>query len=223
MSEIATLNGGVGAVTVINENFVPEYLLIGNAEDDLPLTAFTVTISGQEVMNIQGQALVQAFSKYKMQGLLGANVKVSQLLRIGTGGVGNTQFQARLTNAGLTTPAIYARSSKRSDGRLLGGSNIQIDASSFQTFQNFLALFLDPTNVESADITFQDGWSDKFDVAELESEFAVDNPADAGGLLGTILCIDNEKFLMENMVGIEQIRINATSGGSISVFVAGIN
>lgn len=214
---MATLWGpmvtGAGVVTTIDfENGFPQFLLVGTVDTDLPVTKFEVTIAGQSFQNITGQSLIQAFSKYMMESLLGADVKVGQTLMLSNGFLGNQNGQVKLTNAGVTTPNIYYHSVTRGN-EAFGSGMVPIQDLGSKRFTGFLALFFDPTNFDYANVTFKFGnvtWTDKFTAVELAALFARDNNADADGKLAGITVIDNRSGAI---VGVELY----ANGGALNV------
>jgi hypothetical protein len=229
MSQISTLVTGAGVVTTVNLEYTPEYLLIGTPTTDLPLSAISWMVSGRERVNIQTQALLQAVSKYKNEGILGAGVKVGQMFKVADGRL-EKSFQARLTNAGATTPAIYAFSTRKGDGLVIECAQQTIQATSNQTFQNPLALFFDPTNLDTVDINWAEPneqkeireFSDRLALPEVESFFLIDNQADANGLLIAMACIDNQAIIDPGQKSIESVTVYTTAGGTLSIVYMGI-
>lgn len=210
MALIKTLTTGVGVVTTVNvDNGVPQFLQVGNTDTPLPLSKFEVSVSGRSTINISVQALIQAFSQYLMESLAGADVKVGQCLIISNGFLAGKNAQVKLTNAGATTPNIYVNSIKRGDAPVLAGQDV-INDLAFENFDDFTALIFDGTNLDYADILFQDGHKDKFTQPELAGMFARNHQCDADGLLSGMTVIDNKAG------NIESAELYA-NGGSITV------
>lgn len=195
MSQISTLVTGAGVVTPVNLQFVPQKILVGTVDTDLPVTAINWSIGGKLVGNIGAQALAQSFSKFHMGGLLGADVKIGQVINIADGYIPNQQFQINFTNAGATTPAIYDASEEFYQGNVMYVSPSVILDGANQGFSDFVALQMDPTNVDHADVTFLNPATGKtftntLSVPELEAIFASENNTDADGLYAAMLTID---------------------------------
>jgi hypothetical protein len=228
MSQIGTLVTGAGVVTTINQNWVPQYILVGNTETALPITNVSYQISGEEKLNLTGQALIQALSKFGKQPILGATLAVAQVLQIADGYYGNLQFQLRLTNAGATTPAIYGFSERWGEGRCIAATNVVILATSNQSFQGFLALAFDPTNVNTIDLSWMDRETGKeyqesgLVANELEAFFNIENPSDDNGQLAAVTVIDNRLLVAQRGKFITKARIFNGAGGTTSVEVVGL-
>jgi len=226
MSQIGTLVTGAGIVTTLPLQFVPEFILVGTLDTDLPLTAISWNVAGDEKVNITGAAALVAYSKLKLAGLLGADVKLSQVLRVADGYIGNQQFQVRLTNAGVTTPAIYGYSTQKSGGRILKATqNVILDGAN-QSYEEFLALQFLPTNVARAEVVFYDSernmeFSESMTMCELASLFAQENTTDADGLTGTYLTIDNAMILQEGL-SIKRVTLYVT-GANVTVTIIGLD
>lgn len=226
MSQIGTLVTGAGVVTTLNLQFVPQFILVGTLDTDLPLSAVSWNVAGDELVNIATATHVVAFSKLAQNGLLGADVKVSQVLQVADGYYGNQQFQVRFTNAGATTPAIYGFSQRKGAGELVRASqNVILDGAN-QRYSGFVALQFLPTNVTRADIEFFDiesneVFSDSLTPAELADLFAMDNITDANGLTATLVTVSNYNAEFTGIV-IKSITIYA-SGANVTVNVIGSN
>jgi prepilin-type processing-associated H-X9-DG protein len=219
MSQVSTLVTGAGIDTIINLPYVPEVLLIGESDTDLPIQGLSIQVGGKDYQNIQSQALIQAFSKWKMEGMLGADVKIAQRIPISNGFIAGQNCQIRLTNAGATTPAIYAYSQGKGDDVLEAGT-LTVQAQTSQVFPQFMALFFDPANLDYANITFLDGHQDKFTAAELRAMFAEMNETDADGELAGLICIDNTAEDDEGEGYIASAELWTTNGGTCTVLVA---
>ena len=208
--KVATLTTGDDVETIINQPFVPEYILIGTIDTDLPLTKLDITIEGENKQQISEQSLIQAISKIDMGRILGADVKVGQLIRVADGYVGGVNIQVRLTNADATTPDIYFFSTKSGSRAAVAGM-VTIQDLSSQLFSGFSKLFFDPANLDYAQVDFTTH-TEKMSAAELAGMFTMMNVTDADGKLAGILAIEN----IENITGVTLY----ANGGSISVLSA---
>jgi len=228
MGQISTLLTGAGVVTTINQNWVPQYVLVGDIETDLPLTQLAYSISGNEKLNIVGQPLIQVFSKFGKQALLGTEIKVMQLLEIADGYYGNIQFQMRLTNVGVTTPSIFGFSEQAGAGRCVSATNVTILASTNASFQGFIALAFDPANVNTVDLSFVDRDTGiEYNEAgltadEVQAIFGIKNTTDLGGELAAITVLDNRMLAQTLGKYITRARIFNGAGGATSVMVSGL-
>ena len=209
MSFRKALITGIGVVTTIDLEHVPQFLFIGAPDADLPISKFELTVSGQSFQNISIQALIQAFSKYMMEGLLGADVKVSQVLKLADGFIPGKNVQIRITNAGATTPDIHTFSAVKGAFPIAAGQ-INVKQNDSETFSGFETVIFDPANLDYVDVTFSDGHKDKLQGVELDVLFSLNHQADADGRLIGMTVIDNQ------MDQITQVEIFAT-GGDITV------
>lgn len=225
MSLKTALVTGVGVQTVVDDDYVPEHILVGTVDTDLPLTGFSYSIDGHVKSNIIGQALLQAFSKFQMKGLLGADVKVGQLLTIADGGV-RKKFQAVFTNAGATTPNIYLNATRNSDGLCVLASTLTIEASSSYKFEKFSGLIFPVANLDSAEITWKEKkgketkeWTNRLTGVELDALFATQNVTDADGRLIAQTVIDNSNGLKGVANPMSRVTLYTTAGGTMTVLV----
>jgi len=205
------LTTGIGVETIINIPFVPEYVQIGTIDTDLPITKFEVTIGGTVIISISGQALIQAFAKYLLKPILGTDVKIPMILKVGDGFIPNTNCQITLTNAGATTPDIYCNSSNKGR-RFFRVAPLSINASSSMMVEGFNALIFPSTNIDYVNLEFTDGHIEKFSLPELAGYAVQVMPTDADGLLAAQYVIDNSLDPY-----IARCVIYTTSGGSATI------
>jgi hypothetical protein len=224
MSQIGTLTTGAGVVTTINLQFVPEFIFVGTSFTNSVLSGLAWNVGGKELVNLSGANPVNAFAKFKNTPDVSTGI-ITNVFATGMGYLANQQFQLRLTNAGATTPAIYAFSRRRGNGQVLTASQqVVLDAAN-QRYSNFLSLMFDATNVARADITFRkaktsESFTDSFEPEELKTLFGLDNPNEAG-LLASLTVIDNSNLLANQGVYVESITLYA-SGGNVTVTVEGL-
>ena len=216
MSQQSTMIANDNAVTTIDRSYTPQYVLIGAVDTDNPVKKLEVSIGGNDFQNLTGQTAVQAFSKLNMQGLLGADVKVGQVFRIANGFNGYQTSQIRLTNSGITTPAVYYFSMRKADGKnvpfepvMAGQETIQETDSKVFQGTGFTHLIFDATNLDYVNIDYVDGHSEKMSSAELCARFAMLEVSDADGKLAGLQVIENYGDIAELSIW--------TSGGSITV------
>lgn len=228
MSQIGTLVTGAGVVTTINQNWVPQYILVGDVSTKLPITQLAYSLSGKEKLNLSGQPLIQAFSKFGKSSILGATIQVAQLLEITDGYYGNTQFQLRLTNVGITTPGIFGFSDGMGRGRCIVSTNVTVLTNTNTTFQGFVALGFDATNVNTVDLTFlnrengQEYQEAGLSPDELNAYFNIQNPSDLAGQLSDQTYIDNRAIAAMTGSYITKARVFNGAGGDTSVSVTGL-
>lgn len=215
MSQIGTLVTGAGVVTVISgQSQLDQYIVIGDVDTAVPLTGVTIEVDGQAFLQIQAsQPLIQAFSQWQMEK---AGTTVGYMLKVSTGMLKrNTTY--RFTNAGATTPAIYAFSEMgNGNGVPLEVATVSINASSYQIFDRFSALFLaTPANVTNVEIVFADGTKSTLSMVEAAALFALTNQSDTDGQLSAVVVIDNSNQ------SIQSVKVN-TGGGACVVLSAKI-
>jgi hypothetical protein len=207
MAQIGTLTGGAGVVTSFNGlTQLDEFLVVGDSDTANPLQGLTVEVNGETLINIQVQALITAFGKWLME-MNGSTV--STMIKVATGRIkGSTNI--RLINAGATTPAVYAFSD--SDGGLPFISATEVIlAGSYSDYSGFSSLMISaPANVQSAIVTFADGYTATVTPVELAAYFSLENNSEADGYLGGVLVVDNRSNR------ISSIRIFAT-GANVNV------
>lgn len=211
--KIGTLTTGAGVDTLITRRGVPAFILIGAVDTDVPLTNLNVTIGGDVTIKISGQTHIQAFAKYLMENLSGADVKIGMLLKVANDFIADQNLELVLTNAGVTTPDVFGFSEGKTDAQPVaaGQQTIQADDSVFYA-GNFTALFFPDTNFDYAQIEFADGgFSDKLTGAEIDALFALKNQCDADGRLAGLHVIDNKD---SSIVG---VTLYTDNGGTLTI------
>lgn len=204
--------------TIINLPFVPQYLLIGTVDTPLTITKLSVSIEGNEQTNISGLALIKAFSQWMMEGMLGADVKVGQIIKIADGKILGKDCQIQVTNGSATTPTYYAFGDRNgSTGIKAGMSTIQ--ASSNKLYNAFGALMFASTNIEYAQITWNNGYTDKLTIPEMRALFVMNNVSDADGELSAITVIDNLNSTDDARGQIASVDLYNGSGGTTTVVI----
>ena len=209
MAQIGTLVTGAAVVTIIAGMAQCEQVLVlGSVGTANPLQGLQVEIDGIPFININNQpALLSAYAKWQAQFV---STLVGVVFPISTGRIGkNTTY--RLTNNGATVPIIYATSFSEDGIPFLVGTK-QINASSFEDFEKFSALFIGtPASLASAEVTFTNGCKSTMSFQELDAMFSLQNSAEANGELLAITVIDNRDGK------IKSVRLNCSAANTILV------
>lgn len=206
---IGQLSTGAGVPTTFNESFVPQFILVGTVDEDVPVRKLEISIGGSDFQNVNSLAEVRSLSKLQMQGMLGADVKIAQLFKIADGFIPGQNIQVRLTNNGVSTPNVYFFSQKNGSRPVSAGQET-IQALSSRAFGGFSQLIFDATNLDYAQIEFNDGYSGKFETPELHARFAMMATTDADAQLAALTVI-------ENIGDISSVTLYTTNGGVITV------
>lgn len=209
MAQIGTLVTGAAVTTIIaGMSQCEQILVLGSVSTANPLQGLQVEIDGIPFININNQAaLLSAYAKWQTQFV---STLVGVVFPIATGRIAkNTTY--RLTNNGATTPIIYATSFGENGVPFLVGTK-QINASSFEDFEKFSALFIGtPANLASAEVTFVNGCKSTMTFQELDAMFSLQNSAEANGELLAVTVIDNRD------AKIRSVRLNCSAANTILV------
>jgi hypothetical protein len=182
------------ASAVFNLDFLPEKFLVGNSSvANQALSNFSVVTSGVQLMSITDVARLTALAKFDsgaiLQEPLVTNIStVCSYLRLATGRI-NKATTITGTNSIASVRNAFAASTNISNiaRRAVEQS---INQSANATFDNFEALFFDPTNILRAQITFANGYTDEYTPTELDALYANYHVSDEGGKLEGLTCID---------------------------------
>lgn len=207
--------------TTFTLDYVPSFVLVDATDADLVVDSITLTVGGRTYQEITDQNVIQAISKLLMKGLLGADVKVAQILKLATGEVRNIgdgqKCKLILGNAGITTPTVYAFSS--AEGSMANIITIGQDSINARGNAILSASFLlfEDTNFSKADILYLNGHKESdLSLVEIAAMLAMDQATDADGKLATVNVID----LAAN--GIAEVKLYAGAGGALPYYLVNI-
>jgi uncharacterized protein YerC len=174
---------------VFNLDFLPEYFLINGTDDQNQfLSNFSVVTSGIQLMSITDVNRFTALSKYDSGAILDpASSMTAQYLRLATGRINKASTITGTNSFAGILPAYAASTNITNVARRAVEQSINPSANA--TFDNFEALFFDATNVLRAQITFDNGFSDEYSVAEIRALYARYHVADSAGQLEGLACI----------------------------------
>lgn len=209
MSQIGTLITGAGVTTVISgQSQCDAMLVLGSVSTANPLQGLQVEIDGTPYININNQpSLLAAYSKWMGQFV---STLVSVVIKVATGRIPRSTTY-RLTNNGATTPAIYA-TSDNDNGVPFVVATKQINASSYEDFDRFSALFIGtPANLASAEVLFTNGSRSTMTFQELDAIFSLKNQTEANGELLGVTVIDNRDQT------IKSVRLNCSAANTILI------
>lgn len=168
------------AVTLINLDYVPERILVGDITNQV-VSNLSVSSRGQQLMSVTDAARIAAMSKLDMGAFLNATDLAPAWLRLAPLRLPQA-CTIQLQNAGATTPNVFAASTGMGNiARTAVEQSINPNAN--QSFEGFEALFFLPANVLRVNLVFANGFSDDYEPAEIAALFSASNVADANGLL----------------------------------------
>jgi hypothetical protein len=174
MAQIGAMTGTAGAVTSLNLPYCPQYLIVGNTSSaTFELTNFSVSINGQSTIELIGADDIDAMAEIKQMAcatqLAGGNMMALQL----ADGQINAPTLIKLTNEGTNADNIYGVSTAVGTSPYRY-SQFTINSVSNQQFSSFDSLLINssPTNIDSVEIQYVDGFKDRFDPVELPLTFS---------------------------------------------------
>jgi hypothetical protein len=190
------LIGSIAATSsgVFNLDFLPEKLLIESPSSaNQFLSNFSVVTSGVQLMSITNVARLTALAKFDSGAILSdpsaANESMTaSYLRLATGRI-NKATTITGTNGEVNPCSVYAASTNISNVARRAVEQ-SINPSANATFDNFEALFFLPANVLRAQITFANGFTDEYTIAELKALYSNYHVSDFTGELQGLICID---------------------------------
>lgn len=214
MPQIGTLTTGAGVTTVIaGQSQCEEFILLGDVDTTNPLQGLQVEVDGTVYINIANAAsLLTAYAKWLSQFV---STIMGVIFKIATGNIPKSTTY-RFTNAGATTPIIYAWSDNNVGIPFVVATKT-INASSYDDFEKFSALFIQtPANLDRVEIVFSSGRKQSMVGVELDAMFAMKSATEANGQLGGVTVIDNTDQ------SIKQVRIYTNAVGANTILIVKI-
>jgi hypothetical protein len=201
------------ASAVFNLDFLPEKVLVVNTQNpQQALSNFSVVCSGMQLMSITNISRLTALAQFDSGAVLNDAAPIaSSYLRLATGRI-NKATTITGTNSVASTRDFFAASTNISNVARRAVEQ-SINASANATFDNFEAIIFDSTNILRAQITFANGFTDEYSVAEINALYANYHISDAQGQLDGLSVID-----ADSGAGlISQVVLFNGSGGSTVV------
>ena len=189
-------NFAASTSTVFNLDFLPEKFLVGGAaEPDQSLSNFSVVTSGVQLMSITSIDRLTALARFDSGAILqepssGNTSRTSSYLRLATGRINKATTINGTNSVPGPVPAFAASTNISNVARRAVEQSINPSANA--TFDNFEALIFDPTNVLRAQLTFANGFSDEYDVAELRALYSNYHISDTNSSLEGLVAIDSD-------------------------------
>ena len=170
MAQIGTMTGTAGAVTTINLPYCPEYIVIGNTHSNtFELTNFSVSINGQSTVDLIGADDIDAVAQIRAQDAGSGTTADGNImaLQIANGQI-NAPTLLKFTNESTNADNIFGVSSGVGTAPYRY-SQFTVNATSNQQFSEFDSLLINssPSNIDSIEIQWVDGFKDRFDALEL--------------------------------------------------------
>jgi hypothetical protein len=190
MAQIGNLTPSGNAV--FNLDYTPERLLIGSVESGGSISSFSVVASGKQLMSVTSAQRILALAKFDGGAILGVITAVPNWIRLAIGRLTKSTTINILESTGLT-PAqpVFASSTGLGEVSRMAVEQ-SINPSANATFDNFEALFYDPTDVTRVVLTFDNGFTDEYSPQEIDALFAFYHASEENGRLANLSCIDAE-------------------------------
>ena len=170
MSQLGSMTGTAGAVTTLNLPYCPEYLIVGDTfSGTFELTNFSVSINGQSTFELIGADDIDAVAQIRSNAsdTIGGATGNIMGLKLADGQI-NAPTLIRLTNESTNADNIYGVSTSVGTAPYRY-SQFTVNATSNQQFSQFDSLLINssPSNIDSIEIQYVDGFKDRFDAVEL--------------------------------------------------------
>ena len=216
MAQIGTMTTGAGVVTSLNLPYCPQFLLVDNSyTGTFDLTNIDVSINGQSTVSLIGADDIDAVAQIKSHPSVDDG-NVLMALELANGEI-NSPTLIRLTNEGANPNAIYGVSSQVGTAPYRY-SQFTINPTSNAIFEQFDSVLINssPTNIDSIEIQWVDGYKDRYAPQELPALFKSLYAAESLGMFsvtGDINWINNEDGNIANAT----VYTNATGSATCTV------
>ena len=219
MSQLGSMTGTAGAVTTLNLPYCPEYLIVGDTfSGTFELTNFSVSINGQSTFELIGADDIDAVAQIRSNASdsIGGATGNIMGLKLADGQI-NAPTLIRLTNESTNADNIYGVSTSVGTAPYRY-SQFTVNATSNQQFSQFDSLLINssPTNIDSIEIQYVDGFKDRFDAVELPllwRELYSGESTSEFSAGGDIAFIDNQDGNIANAT----IYTNASGSSTVTV------
>ncbi len=219
MSQLGSMTGTAGAVTTLNLPYCPEYLIVGDTfSGTFELTNFSVSINGQSTFELIGADDIDAVAQIRSNAsdTIGGATGNIMGLKLADGQI-NAPTLIRLTNESTNADNIYGVSTSVGTAPYRY-SQFTVNATSNQQFSQFDSLLINssPTNIDSIEIQYVDGFKDRFDAVELPllwRELYSGESTSEFSASGDIAFIDNQDGNIANAT----IYTNASGSSTVTV------
>lgn len=211
MSQIGVIPAS--AQGLINQQFVNQFIAF---EDPDAFSQLRVAVSGSNQIALSDADLIEAFVECFRQLVGKGDTTTSVFIPIADGYLANTQFDLTATDQSTNDVPVFGNSEKMGMGLLTKAIQTQINANSNQSFEGdgFSALlFSDAANIDTIDITYVGGFTDRFTVEEIQikAEALTGLASLAGGAIEVIYNFDQD---------IERVVIYTNGTGPVTVVPA---
>ena len=219
MSQLGSMTGTAGAVTTLNLPYCPEYLIVGDTfSGTFELTNFSVSINGQSTFELIGADDIDAVAQIRSNAsdTIGGATGNIMGLKLADGQI-NAPTLIRLTNESTNADNIYGVSTSVGTAPYRY-SQFTVNATSNQQFSQFDSLLINssPSNIDSIEIQYVDGFKDRFDAVELPllwRELYCGESTSEFSASGDIAFIDNQDGNIANAT----IYTNASGSSTVTV------
>lgn len=213
-----------GVSSIINLDYLPERLLLGNVGQNSSFSNFSVVASGVQLMSVTNQDRFTALAKFDNQLYLNGAAtvpftEVVQYLRLAIGRINKaTTIQGLDSGSSSSYPYNICAASTGMSNLARRAVESSINPSANGTFNDFEALFIEPFNFLRAQLTFENGFTDEYTPQEIAALFAAYNQTDFNGGLNANGSSAYLVIAGETPMGrISQAVIYASGTGSITV------
>ena len=219
MSQLGSMTGTAGSVTTLNLPYCPEYLIVGDTfSGTFELTNFSVSINGQSTFELIGADDIDAVAQIRSNAsdTIGGATGNIMGLKLADGQI-NAPTLIRLTNESTNADNIYGVSTSVGTAPYRY-SQFTVNATSNQQFSQFDSLLINssPSNIDSIEIQYVDGFKDRFDAVELPllwRELYSGESTSEFSASGDIAFIDNQDGNIANAT----IYTNASGSSTVTV------
>ena len=198
MDNLGTLTTGAGVSTDFSQDYVHQYLIIGDSLSAPNIQGLTVTVGGSvtQRINFSGNTtimeVVSQILAREAMGIIPAGSTLGFILPIGDGFNAGDKVLYTITNGAAASPAVRAYSTRRGARNYVRTGVEQLNANSSQLYTDFDYLVFDDGGFDYANIDFADGHSEgRMDEVAMASLLMTKGPLFDEVSAGNVIVVDN--------------------------------
>ena len=225
---MALIGTSTGGSVVINLDYTPEFIQVIDSNTGLSanINSLSLSVAGKEILNISDRAFISAYGCWLTAASGMYDISTNLFMRplsVANGNLPNQQTQIRLNFDTLSAGEyqIYGFSSDFGTDVVIGATN-SINANANALVSDFDLLLIDRTNLSNADVTFTNGFTDRYDIDDLRALLVLSGQdsfvgymevLNAGTIVQEILAINNLSLFNER---VQSVRLYATNNGILN-------
>jgi hypothetical protein len=220
MSSIGTLPAA--STATFDLSYLPQFVQIGDVQSGASINQMTIVARGKTLVQLTDATQIRAIQT--IENNLCGDTTGAQPVPLGTRfflADGRIEGQSTLTfaNGGMSSFNVYANSLNKSAANMARSISVSpVVANGNAIFADFDLLLFDPSFVDTVQVTYENGWSEKLSPEELDGLFNSIQSTETQGKVNGLTCILG--YRAPKGFRIQQAVIYASALGNANVTVS---